>query len=140
MDERPDVFYDPSAIAVARGASRLVLLVGPWAIKLPSWRNGTRYLVQGMLANMLEAERYRASQGDRRLMQVYACGPLGRFLLARRYRMTLTRRLTPDELRTLPLLNLDNNGHNVAVGDDGTLIALDYGDGECYYCPTEETP
>lgn len=38
-----------------RGMTREVILIGPWAIKIPSFRNGKLFLT-GMLANMQERE------------------------------------------------------------------------------------
>ena len=41
--------------AVRHGATRTVLLIGPYAVKVPSLRHGTRNFLTGMLANMQEA-------------------------------------------------------------------------------------
>lgn len=115
---------------IKQGVNRTVLLVGPVAIKFPSWRNGARYFVSGQLGNILEAEHWRMSQHPN-LAQVYHRGPLGLWLVMKRYRFVLCRRLTERELETLPFINIDNNGHNVAV-EESRLILLDYGNSDWY--------
>lgn len=51
-------------IAVSRGASRTVLLVGRWAVKIPRLRAGWRALLCGLLSNMAERDRWRAGPRD----------------------------------------------------------------------------
>lgn len=111
--------------ALRRGMSRTVLLIGPWAVKIPSARHGARLFVLGLLGNLNEAERWRLSHHPQ-LAPVVLCGPLGLWLVMRRYRQVLRRRLTPAERATLPFLGLDNNGANVARAA-GRLVLVDYG-------------
>lgn len=112
-------------LTIARGAGRTVLLLGGLAVKFPSPRNGARYFVTGMLANLLERDHWRMSRHPN-LAPVIACGPLGLWLVMPRYRTLVRRRLTPAELAQLPFLGVDNNGDNVAA-QDGRLILIDYG-------------
>lgn len=120
---------------ICRGMSRFVLLVGPWAIKIPrfSHEEGARSFVRGMLANLNETNFWQISRHPA-LAEVLLCGPLGLILVMRRYDAPLGRRLTSDEMRRLPLINFDNNGQNVAVGQRGELVAIDYGNADCYLC------
>jgi hypothetical protein len=115
---------------IRRGVNRTVLLIGPWAIKVPSFRNGSRYFVYGMLGNLLERDHWRMSHHPR-LAPVLACGPLGLLLVMERLPFVLDRALTPDELRQFPFLNLDNNGDNVGIGPHG-LTLFDYGNPGVY--------
>jgi hypothetical protein len=43
-------------LGVSQGCTRLVLLVGPWAVKLPNVLRGWRDTLWGLLWNLLEAE------------------------------------------------------------------------------------
>lgn len=47
-------------IVVSRGASRVVLLIGPWAVKLPRFGAGWRAGLCGLMSNMAEVQRWRA--------------------------------------------------------------------------------
>lgn len=113
---------------IARGVSRTVLLIGPWAIKAPSLRNGQRYFVKGMYGNILEADHWRKSRHPN-LAPVYAVGPFGLWLVMRRYRTLVRRRLTNEEIAALPFIGLDNNGANVAW-DNGRFVVIDYGESD----------
>ena len=115
---------------IRRGMSRTVWLVGRWAIKVPRARHGARFFVLGMLGNLNEAERWRLLRHPR-LAPVRACGPLGLWLVQPRYRHFLGRRLTRSERAAFPILNLDDNGANVAVGPTG-LVLVDYGNPDWY--------
>lgn len=46
-------------ISLSRGASRVVLLAGPWAIKLPRFTAGWKAGLCGLLSNLAERERWR---------------------------------------------------------------------------------
>lgn len=118
----------------ASGATRWVLLVGPYAFKMPRLDHGGRLFLLGCLANISERSTSQEAAGDPRLARTYACTPLG--LLAVAERITgplLRRRLTRDEALSLPLQEfsgesgVDDNGHNVATREDGSLVVLDYG-------------
>lgn len=120
---------------IAAGNTRVVLLVGPWAIKFPRVDRGGRQFVLGLLANLQEREMSLAAAGDRRLARTYFAAPLGLIAVAERIRGPLVRRrLERAELFDLPLQEftgesgVDNNGTNVACRlDDGSLVVLDYG-------------
>ena len=119
---------------IASGATRWVLLVGSYAFKIPRVDHGGRLFLLGCLANLNERGTSQESAGDPRLARTYACAPLG--LLAVAERITgplLRRRLTRDEALSLPLQEfsgesgVDDNGHNVATREDGSLVVLGYG-------------
>lgn len=107
------------------GVGRRVLLVGPYAVKVPSLHNGWLYFIYGLLGNLLEALRWEATRHPQ-LAPVLHRGPLGLWLVMRRYPHVLTRRLTAEELATLPFLEVDNNGENIAW-DGQRFVLLDYG-------------
>ncbi len=82
-------------IRAASGATRWVLLVGPYAFKMPLLVHGGRLFLLGCLANISERSTSQEANGDLRLARTYACSPLG--LLAVAERITgplLLRRLT----------------------------------------------
>lgn len=112
------------------GVNRTVIFIGSYAIKFPSFRNGIKYFVYGMLANMLEYEKWNLSKSPY-LMPVYYRFPFGLFTVNKRYYNVLDRLLTKEELDKLPLINFDNNGNNAAI-DNGQIIIIDYGNPGCY--------
>lgn len=127
-------------IRAASGATRWVLLVGPYAFKMPLLVHGGRLFLLGCLANISERSTSQEANGDLRLARTYACSPLG--LLAVAERITgplLLRRLTREEAISLPLqefngeAGVDDNGHNVATREDGSLVVLDYGNLDLMY-------
>lgn len=121
---------------IKHGATRAVFLIGGWAIKIPSFRYGQRYFVYGCLGNILERDHWKI-QGHPQLAPVYFCFPLGLFLVMKRYRDLVIRRLTEDEKNTLPFTNFDDNGHNFAY-EDGKLVLFDYGNVNFFYSlPTD---
>lgn len=117
---------------VKRGMSRMVLLIGPWAIKVPSGHNGLRLWVNGWLANLLETERWRSVEHTRSAVffaPVYVS--LAGLLIVMRRETPVQRRLTATECDMLPIANLDNNGHNIGMRG-GHLVVFDYGGAENY--------
>lgn len=126
---------DQPMAKVTRGTNRLVFAIGNVAIKIPSLHNGPRYFVQGMLSNMLEDEYWRLHR-HRQLAPVYHCGPLGLWQVMKRYRNIINRRLTTEERSTLPFINIDDNGANIAI-DNGELVMIDYGNVDWYYVAPE---
>jgi len=92
---------------------------------MPSFRNGSRYFVTGMLGNILECEHWKVTHHSN-LAPVYHCGIIGLWLVMKRYKTILDRLLTNEELSQFPFLNIDNNGENIAI-DDGILVLIDYG-------------
>ena len=71
----------PGGSRFRRGATRWVLLVGPYAVKVPSLR-GWRDFLWGLLGNLQEAEFSRL--GWERLCPVVASLPLGLMVVMRR--------------------------------------------------------
>lgn len=120
---------------IKRGVSRTVLLVGRWAVKLPSWRNGAIFWLRGLLANCLEAERWQLSHHPH-LARVIWCAPLGVIQVMVRYDRLVGVPLPQGALAVFPFIQpawcIDNNGANIAVADDGRLILIDYGDDGMY--------
>lgn len=83
----------------------------------------------GMLANLLEDERWRLSH-HRLLMRVYFCFPFGLFTINRAYKQ-FDRTLTREEIDLLPIINVDNNGKNIGISEHG-FVLLDYGNPDAY--------
>lgn len=115
---------------IARGVGRTVFLVGRVAIKVPSFRHGTRYFVMGMLSNMNERERWLLCKHPS-LMPVYLCAPFGLLAVQKRCREPLGRLLTKDEVARLPFIGYDNNGHNAGLEGD-RVVLFDYGNSDMY--------
>lgn len=107
------------------------MLAGSYAFKVPSFRHGTLYFVMGMLGNLLERDIWRRSHHPM-LAPLYVSAPFGLLNVYRRYRTLLRRTLTKAELATLPFINFDNNGHNIAL-EDGRLVVIDYGNLDAYF-------
>ena len=124
-------------MVICRGASRTVLLIGPWAIKIPTLRHGQRMFVLGIYGSIQESEAWRLTRHPN-LAPVFWCAPFGLLLIMRRYHQIVTRRLTPEERDTLPFIGIDDNGANVAQ-DGGRLVLIDYGNTGWYVC-TEAVP
>lgn len=119
-------------LQVRRGASRLVILVGDFAIKIPLVTKGGAAFLLGCLGNLNERRIWIDSRGDCRLARTLIAFPLGVLAVAERHDRIVGRRLTRDEMLSLPLADfsgesgVDDNGHNVAHGGDG-LVVIDYG-------------
>ena len=67
---------------VSTGVAREVILVGPWAVKIPKLRYGWRNFLQGLIANMNEATWGRS--GYEGLCPVLFTLPGGWLLIQRR--------------------------------------------------------
>lgn len=105
------------------GATRHVLLIGSWALKIPRLTHGCRPFLQGMLANMCEA--LWAKTGDERLCPVLWCAPAGLGLLMPK---ALPARGQVFSIENLPAENKPDSFGLL----QGKLVLLDYGD--CYGC------
>jgi hypothetical protein len=68
---------------LAWGLTRLVVLAGPWALKLPSPASWGTFL-RGLLANMQEADWWAMTGGDERLCPVAFALPGGWLTVMRR--------------------------------------------------------
>lgn len=113
-------------IAVRAGLSRLVILAGPVAIKLPRVWSSDGMLLLGLLGNTLERDRYRRSRGHPALARVLWCAPFGLLLVMRRYQALAPGPLSAAELARLPFVNVDNKAENIAI-ERGRHVVLDYG-------------
>lgn len=107
------------------GVTRTVLLIWKYAVKFPSWRNGTRYFLLGLLGNRLEWEHWQMTR-HHRLAPVLHCGPMGLWLVMSRCHVLYGRRITDAERADFPFLNMDDNGQNLGVYQ-GRLVLVDYG-------------
>jgi hypothetical protein len=117
-------------VKIRRGRVRSVLLIKRVAIKVPTIRNGPKHFLLGMLANILEAERWVHTEHPS-LAPVLWSAPFGLCNVSRRYHRLITRALTKDELDCLPFIGFDNNGHNAAF-HEGRVVLLDYGNADMY--------
>lgn len=109
---------------------RTALLVYGVVVKVPSLRNGIKYFVMGMLANILERERWTLSKHPM-LAPVYWCAPFGLVSVQKRCEPVLPRLLTSEEVAALPFIGYDNNGHNAAITEAGVVL-VDYGNPGMY--------
>lgn len=119
---------------ILRGASRVVLLTGRYAIKFPActdWGWGRWYtFLCGLQANVQEARLFRvlSGHGDQRLCPILFSAPLGVLLVMPRCR-TLTQPLSDEEFQgfingdcTVPSENkADSFGWH-----QGRLVSVDY--------------
>lgn len=119
------------SMVISKGMGRIALAIGEIVIKLPSFHNGQLYFIHGLLGNLNESERWNLHRHPQ-LAQVYHCGPLGLWLVMKRYRSIVRRTLTTAERDTMPFVGIDNNAANVAI-DDGKFILFDYGNVGWYY-------
>jgi hypothetical protein len=61
IDNRSSEAY----VSVLHGATRTVILVGRWAVKLPNLRYGWRPFLRGLIANGIEREWWRDTRDPR---------------------------------------------------------------------------
>lgn len=116
---------------VRSGHNRDCWLIGRWAIKTPTLRNGWRYFVSGLLCNIQERSRWETSQHRRRARLIWA-SPGGWMNVYERYDRVLERPLTAEELKALPVFNPDPKHDNYAFNEWGEIVVLDYGHCDCY--------
>jgi hypothetical protein len=121
-----------AVVVVAHGLTRTVLLVGNYAIKLPTLQSAELFLC-GCLGNILEYRRWHESNNDPRLAKVYYCAPLGLFAVQRRYFHFLHRALTEQERATLPFRNIDNGSGTNCAWHNGHIVVCDYGNQDQSY-------
>lgn len=127
-------------IRVAAGHTRVVLLIGRFVLKMPRPDLGSRHFVLGLLGNLNERMLSLSAGGDPRMSRTYWCAPLGLLVLAERVGEPVLRRLTREELFSLPLQEftgesgVDDNGHNVAARGEA-LVVFDYGNPGLMYVP-----
>lgn len=112
------------------GYSRNCLLIGNYAVKFPSVRNGLRAFLMGWLGNIAERDRWKY-ESHPRLSPVLMSFLGGFFNIHPRYYEILERELTRDELANLPICNPDPKRSNYAMLD-GVIIVLDYGHSDAW--------
>lgn len=106
-----------------KGNTRLVFLVGSVAVKVPTPFSGARQLLFGLLANVLEAERWRDwSEHRDHLVPVRWCAPLGLLLVMDRTE-PVDEMMSDEMLDRLPFLEVDKWPGN----HDRRDRLLDYG-------------
>lgn len=118
-------------IAVAHGATRTVILIGRIVIKFPTLRHDAQCFALGLLANVNEHLAWRKTR-HANLAEVFGRGPFGLWLVMRRYEVIVDRALTAEEIQGLPFCCIDNNGANVAFGENGEFVLIDYGNPSWY--------
>jgi hypothetical protein len=118
----------PALFAIRRGCTRLVLLVGPWAVKLPHFLRGWRDGLYGLCGNMNEAERSGAPAACPVLWHI----PGGFLLIMRR-----ADALDDEEFAGLDapalcdphpaLRSAENTASSFGRLPDGRVVCVDYG-------------
>ena len=121
-----------SSFCLAHGHNRLVICVGPAAIKIASIRHGARAMVGGMMSNYRERQLTIEARGDRRLAAMRWVSWFGLVGIAERVE-PLNRSLTPFESESIPLTSLDPKIGNAGQRADGTIAAIDYGHEGCWW-------
>lgn len=115
---------------ICRGSSRIVLLLGPWAFKLPTYTEW-RLFLRGLLANMQERQLWRFLQDDSALCPVVFALPGGWLIV-----MPRVEPLTNEEFLSLPIEDFLDRDHWVIPAEtkadsfgwwEGRLVAVDYG-------------
>jgi len=111
------------------GQTRVVLLVGKWAIKVPHFYNGWRFFLMGMLAN---ANEKRWNGFDKRLCPVLWCSPFGLMLCMKRAKPWPSDMPLP-KMGSLPFLDPQTSNFGLL---DGRPVSIDYGETiESIRCP-----
>jgi hypothetical protein len=115
---------------IRRGMTRIVLLIGRWAIKIPR-PSSSQQFVLGCLANLAERSISVESRGDLRLAQTRWCALLG--LISVQERVGEPLRVMPgiNELEAIPLRDfcggIAAQWHNCSRRNNGALVCFDYG-------------
>lgn len=123
-----DRFAD--GITVLHGATRTVVLVGRWAVKVPSCRGGWRNFLIGLLANM--QERTFSATGWPELCPVVFSLPGGWIVVMPRCEPVgeltdeVYQRMTKHADYEVPAENKDDS-FGWLGGEGGRLVAIDYG-------------
>ena len=115
------------------GVTRVVVLVGSFAIKFPRWTMGTMWFTRGQCHNLKERDFWRSYPAPARehLCPCYFCLPFGLFSIMRR-----AAHLPDDDPNGTDYHNLltakgyrgfDSKTDNLGM-IDGQLVILDYGD------------
>lgn len=102
---------------ISRGASRTVLLIGRWAVKVPRLRAGWKSTLCGMLSNMAERDRWRAGPREG-LCPVLFVLPGGLCVVMPRVRIT-------GEVPDRNVSGFDHKGSSYGY-HAGELVAIDY--------------
>lgn len=112
-----------------QGCTRLVILIGPWAIKLPRFGYGWRLGLTGLLCNMAEVRAWTMRAPE--LCPIVAHVPGGFALVMRR-----ARPLTEAEWTAFDFDRFCDPGPYVVPAErkrdsfgvlDGRIVAVDYG-------------
>lgn len=115
---------------ILHGSARVVLLIGPWAFKLPTYVEW-RLFLRGLLANMQERQLWRFLRDDSALCPVHFALPGGWLIV-----MPRAEALTDEEFLDLPVEDFLDRGDWVVPAERktdsfgwwrGRLVAVDYG-------------
>lgn len=109
---------------IRAGYSRDVLLIGKYAFKFPSPRNGWRAFVMGLLGNIEEARKWQYSRHTGLAPVLFSLA--GFVNIYPRYE-PLEREITETELTHVAIFNPDRRSINYARDENGDIIVLDYG-------------
>ena len=114
-------------VEVKRGASRIVLCAGPYAVKVPrahSWRG----FLHGLIDNMNERGTWRYLQTDREWLCPISWAAPGGWLLIMRRALALTHEAELPEPMVAAAKTLQlEEWHALNVGwYDGRLVFVDY--------------
>lgn len=117
-------------LALSHGLTREVLLVGRWAVKVPTLRHGWRQAVLGALANVNERDLSAAAHGDPGLAAVVWASPMALVVVQERV-APVRGVMSAEDRMALPLRDFCGmpgaDSHGIGRRDDGTLVCFDYG-------------
>jgi hypothetical protein len=111
------------------GITRAVVLIGGYAIKIPSWRHGLRMFRCGMTSNKIEYLLYQRftlwqfSEAEKMCPSIW-CAPWGLLQVQRRVK-PLDRDIRPCEECHLWKWSTDHKPENYGLLD-GKVVCVDY--------------
>lgn len=115
---------------INKGCTRLVFLIGKYAIKIPNFTYSHHHFLIGCKSNWYERELYKMSKGldYRNLMcKSYFCSWFGLIQIQERVK-ELDRDLTEDEIITYKdICKSDIKKENFGIDSKGNLVCIDYG-------------
>jgi hypothetical protein len=120
-------------ITTASGYTRIVVLIGKYAIKFPNPKDGQRSFVLGLWCNYNEYFQWKNSHHPK-LGKVLFCFPLGLFQVMLRYNQLSNDQLAQNTINVykdytddLPLVFPDCKSDNFGIDNNGKMVLLDYG-------------
>lgn len=109
------------------GITRSVVLIGPYAFKFPSIRNGMSMFLEGMLANWRERKFYKDSGDYYRglLAKSYFCSWFGLFSIMERVVVNLED-MDDEKMKWFQGVSTEWKPMNYGYNKNGDLVCLDY--------------